>query len=53
MTGLSFFLMLVLYAGAFYLLGYAYGRNLGVNSVQIRVAIILLVACLALAIATR
>jgi hypothetical protein len=53
MIGLRLFLVLLLWAGTFYLLGYAYGRNLGVNSIQIRVAIILLVVTIALAISTR
>ena len=44
---------LVLYGSAFYLFGYAYGRNLGVNSLQIRIAIVLLVGCLAVTVATR
>jgi len=53
MSAFGFFIALVLWAGTFYLLGYAYGRNLGINSIQIRAAIILLVASMALVILIR
>jgi hypothetical protein len=53
MMGLRLFVTLLLWAGTFYLLGYAYGRKLGINSIPTRAAIILLVLSVALAISTR
>jgi hypothetical protein len=53
MTGLRLFATLLLWAGTFYLLGFAYGRKLGVGSIPIRAAVILLVLSIALAVTTR